>query len=369
MKRLSTLLLLTVAVVAAWAQHTAVKNRAFFEGITYQWPFNAPTTAQQSSNLGQVATDPDQIIAMLREIYTNRNIPGNYARGYSALGSPEGTWTNGVATGTYPVAYPAIGTIAEINGSYGYYDAYGWGIDGGFIQVVKGSTSAVTFDSSVASEQSTSSSVTKGGFKVEMTKMKSSTSSNYYESAKGANITITSLNGYEITKVVMTCVNSGYATSITQSEPAGTFSTNSTVRTWTGSANHLVLKNPNAAVRIQKIEITYRLKGTETSFSKGQVYNIEGYVTGSKSFSSAVSADHSQGSMTVNGVSQNYNKKAPITITASNLNRNQGYTLDTKGMSALCDAGYLEYKEATERKVAGFHLAEKGFAFYMRHDK
>lgn len=38
-------------------------------------------------------------------------------------------------------------------------------------------------------------------------------------------------------------------------------------------------------------------------------------------------------------------------------------------LNQLCDAGYLEYNEATERKVAGFHLAEKGFAFYMQHDK
>ena len=68
MKRLFTSLIITVMAVVAWAQPTAVKNRAFFEGISYNWPFNAPVSAQQSSNLGEIATDPDQIIAMLREI-------------------------------------------------------------------------------------------------------------------------------------------------------------------------------------------------------------------------------------------------------------------------------------------------------------
>ncbi len=77
MKRFFTLLTLTVTAVIAWAQPTAVKNRAFFEGISYNWPINAPASAQQSSNLGEVATDPDQIIAMLREVYMNKSIPGN----------------------------------------------------------------------------------------------------------------------------------------------------------------------------------------------------------------------------------------------------------------------------------------------------
>ena len=35
MKRLFTLLIITVMVVIAWAQPTAVKNRAFYEGISY----------------------------------------------------------------------------------------------------------------------------------------------------------------------------------------------------------------------------------------------------------------------------------------------------------------------------------------------
>lgn len=336
MKRLSTLLLLTVAVVAAWAQPTAVKNRAFFEGISYSWPFNAPTTAQQSSNLGQVATDPDQIIAMLREIYTNRNIPGNYARGYSAVGVNEGTWANGVATGNYPVAYPAVGTIAENNGAYGYYDAYGWNLPGGFVRVAKGSTSTVTFDSSNSSDQSTTSSITKDGFMLEMTKLKSSTSSNYYESAKGDNIKITSLNGYEITKVVLTCVSNSHAASITQSVPAGTFSTSTNIRTWTGSANHLVLKNPNAVVRIQKIEITYRLKGTETSFSSGQVYNIEGYITGSMSL--VPGTDKGKGNLGSMTITKNH-----ITVGMANLSAVPYRTFYTtaRDITFAAEDGYL----------------------------
>lgn len=33
-------------------------------------------------------------------------------------------------------------------------------------------------------------------------------------------------------------------------------------------------------------------------------------------------------------------------------------------LEQLCDAGYLTYEEATERKVTGYHLTEKGFEFY-----
>lgn len=33
-------------------------------------------------------------------------------------------------------------------------------------------------------------------------------------------------------------------------------------------------------------------------------------------------------------------------------------------LNTFCEEGYLEYKEATERKVAGYHLTEKGYHFY-----
>ena len=38
-------------------------------------------------------------------------------------------------------------------------------------------------------------------------------------------------------------------------------------------------------------------------------------------------------------------------------------------LNQLCEAGYLEYEEATECKVAGYHLTQKGFAFYIQNCK
>lgn len=327
--------------VTALAQPTAIKNRAFYEGISYSWPFNAPASAQQESNLGEIATNPDQIIAMLRTVYMNQDIPGNYTRGYSAVGVNEGTWNSGVATGNYPVAYPAVGMIADNNGAYGYNDAYGWEIDGGFKKVTK-NAATVTFDASVEDDCTNETSITKNGIKLEMANLayRSSTPRYYSCNAKG-NIKLTSLYGYEITKVEVVMSNSAYVSYISDSEPTGTLKTNGETRTWTGSATTLILKNPNYRIQVAKIVVTYQMPGSITSFSKGETSAINGYTSGSKSWSSAVSTDHSQGNKTINGTSQNYNTKAPITIAAYNLNRNQGYSVSTSGMVVLCEDGYL----------------------------
>lgn len=93
---------------------------------TYDWvdANNQP----RSSNLLETATEPEQIIAMLREIYTNTEIPGNLYRGYDVNGELEKD-KNG---NDWQVSYPAIGKLAQTydNGSYSYQysDAYGWNI-------------------------------------------------------------------------------------------------------------------------------------------------------------------------------------------------------------------------------------------------
>lgn len=38
-------------------------------------------------------------------------------------------------------------------------------------------------------------------------------------------------------------------------------------------------------------------------------------------------------------------------------------------LSKLCEAGYLVYGEASEGKVAGYHLTEQGFSFYTKNCK
>ncbi len=102
----------------------ATRDSSFFAGITYDWTDS--DGHQHTSNLTEIATDPDQIIAMVKEVYTNKNIPGNYKRGYKSVGVNESG---------YDVTYPAVGTLKHTGSSYNsssyysYDDTYGWGID------------------------------------------------------------------------------------------------------------------------------------------------------------------------------------------------------------------------------------------------
>jgi len=104
----------------------ATRDSAFFAGIEYSWPINVNESQQKKSTLDQIATDPDQIIAMLRKVYMDKNIPGNYYRGYDQDGNLE---TNNVAN--YNVQYTGAGTIVRTgNNSARYDDTYGWNIPG-----------------------------------------------------------------------------------------------------------------------------------------------------------------------------------------------------------------------------------------------
>ena len=94
----------------------ALRDESFFDGITYNWSNNE---GSHTSKLTEIATDPDQIIAMLTEVYTNQTIPGNFKRGYSAtLGSEAYD----------DVDYSAVGKITRSNGNYSYSPGYGWNI-------------------------------------------------------------------------------------------------------------------------------------------------------------------------------------------------------------------------------------------------
>lgn len=107
----------------------AIRDKEFFEGITYKWTDEKGN--KRRSNLSEVATEPNQIIAMIKEVYTNQSIPGNYKRGCDANGNFTEDWSD--------VNYPAIGTLSYDGSStassytnpnnYSWVDTYGWGID------------------------------------------------------------------------------------------------------------------------------------------------------------------------------------------------------------------------------------------------
>lgn len=263
MKRFFYSLFLCMLTVTAMAQPTAVKNRAFFEGITYQWPFNAPSAQQQTSNLGEIATDPDQIIAMLRTVYMDQTIPGNYTRGYSAVGVNEGTWANGVATGNYPVAYPAVGAIGkDANANLGYLNSFGWNVDGTVHK--KASSGTVSFTSNL--DRTRASNIRKSGISLTMYQLYgnsgSTSSPTYYLNGGTSNdIIVEAEDDKLITSIKFTFV-SGYSpiTSSTASGGSGSYSSG----TWTGSAKKVTFKH-TSAVRVTKVEVNYESVGPITT--------------------------------------------------------------------------------------------------------
>ena len=65
-----------------------VKPKSFYEGRTYTWTNANGGTV--TSNLADPATDPRQIMALLKEVYTNKEIPGIWQCGYTDGGIREG---------------------------------------------------------------------------------------------------------------------------------------------------------------------------------------------------------------------------------------------------------------------------------------
>ncbi len=103
-------------------ENTGTLPPSFYDNIEYTWTDANGDT--QTSKLTEIATDPDQMIALMREVYTNKNLPGPYYRGYKA---------DGTVDTDYPVVYPAIGTVtrfgaAGVDANYTYHDTFGWGI-------------------------------------------------------------------------------------------------------------------------------------------------------------------------------------------------------------------------------------------------
>ncbi|MDY5417022.1 MAG: hypothetical protein SPG92_03570, partial [Sodaliphilus sp.] len=88
-----------------------VQPKSFYEGRTYTWT-NANGGAV-TSNLADPATDPRQIMALLKEVYTNKEIPGIWQCGYTADGKREGTIDYTIDNGWYsndPI-YDAYGIL------------------------------------------------------------------------------------------------------------------------------------------------------------------------------------------------------------------------------------------------------------------
>jgi len=99
-----------------------IPNASELGNKTYTWSDGQVT---HTSYLTDTATDPNQIIALLTEVYTNKDIPGNLKRGFTTTGADEAN---------NDVNYGGVGTITRNgNNNYSYSNSYGWDIPGTLI--------------------------------------------------------------------------------------------------------------------------------------------------------------------------------------------------------------------------------------------
>lgn len=99
------------ATLNAEPAQPVVKPKSFYERKTYTWTNANGGTV--TSNLADPATDPRQIMALLKEVYTNKEIPGIWQCGYTADGKREGTIDYTIDNGWYsndPI-YDAYGIL------------------------------------------------------------------------------------------------------------------------------------------------------------------------------------------------------------------------------------------------------------------
>ncbi|MDO4511440.1 MAG: hypothetical protein Q4B68_06465 [Bacteroidales bacterium] len=120
MKRQLILLVSLIAVAISSITSTAapvVKSKEFYAGMTYTWT-NANGGTVTSSVL-EAATDPRQIMALLKYVYTNKNIPGILQCGYTATGTREGDINYNVAAGSdINKAYGIEGDFTPLEDGY-----------------------------------------------------------------------------------------------------------------------------------------------------------------------------------------------------------------------------------------------------------
>ena len=81
--RLFAAMLMTLGVLSAQAQ-PAVHPKAYYDAITYQWTDASGATHENA--ITDVATNPYQIVALLKKVYCDPNIPGPHYSAYKEDG-------------------------------------------------------------------------------------------------------------------------------------------------------------------------------------------------------------------------------------------------------------------------------------------
>ena len=111
--RLFAAMLMMLGFMSTQAQ-TAVHPKAYYDAITYQWTDASGVTHENA--ITEEATDPYQIVALLKKIYCDPNIPGPHKSAYDKNGNRE-----------RDVYYGAVGggwNISEDDVTKPYEDGY-----------------------------------------------------------------------------------------------------------------------------------------------------------------------------------------------------------------------------------------------------
>ena len=108
--RLFAAMLMTLGVLSAQAQ-PAVHTKAYYDAITYQWTDASGATHENA--ITDVATNPYQIVALLKKVYCDPNIPGPHYSAYETDGNRSRTVDYGAVGGGWNISASDVTTPYE----------------------------------------------------------------------------------------------------------------------------------------------------------------------------------------------------------------------------------------------------------------
>lgn len=108
--RLFAAMLMTLGVLSAQAQ-PAVHPKAYYDAITYQWTDASGATHENA--ITDVATNPYQIVALLKKVYCDPNIPGPHYSAYETDGTRSREVDYGAVGGGWNISASDVTTPYE----------------------------------------------------------------------------------------------------------------------------------------------------------------------------------------------------------------------------------------------------------------
>ena len=242
-------------------------NKDFFHAIEYTWPINVAEASRPEENkarLDTIATDPDQMIALLYEVYTNKAIPGNWKRGYDQ---------NGHAEPYDDVSYTGVGAVSHTGSDYttgySYVNDYGWGIPGNIVTKVGPATTSSNYTVYYAHMDSTQYKPNQDGLTLLLIEMRDDFTTSGLNTAVNAAKQQSGYTSYDVLKARI-----GYAFKsvrvITESMRSGSGND-------AGTLFKIDCDKMNKFYMVAKGQVRY-------PFNSNSMFNEEGYFNSSRTF-------------------------------------------------------------------------------------